>query len=220
MQEGAFVSIDYIGRIKDTGEIFDLTDEKIAKEQKIFRENVKYAPVRLVVGAGFVIRGLDEALKEMKVGERKTVEIEPSKAFGERNTQLIRLIPISIFKQQNIDPNPGSYVTINGIPGRVTSNDGGRVKVDFNHPLAGKTLQYEIEMREEITKTEEKIITIATFLSGFEDAKFDVDLKTTVAEIKVKSAELNQQTKQKVSDTILKWIPAVKTVKFVDVYTK
>ncbi len=220
MKEGSFVAINYIGRVKETGEIFDLTYEDVAKKEKVFRENVKYGPVKVVVGGGFIIRGLEDALKEMKVGEKKTFDIEPSKAFGQRSTELIKKIPLIFFKQQKIDPNPGSYVTINKITGKIASADGGRVNVDFNHPLAGKTLQYDLEIKEELTKTNDKILALVTFLSGFEEDKFEIVVDNNAAEIKTKGVELNKAIKEKTSESILKWIQEIRTVKFSDVYNK
>lgn len=220
MKEGSFVAINYVGRVKDTGEIFDLTYEDVARKENVFRENVKYGPVKVVVGAGFVVRGLDDALKEMKVGERETFDVEPSKAFGQRSTELIKKIPLLSFKQQKVDPNPGNYVTVNGLTGKIASVDGGRINIDFNHPLAGKTLQYDLEIKEEITKTEDKILSIVAFLSGFEQEKFEIVLDKNVAEIKTKGVELNKQVKEKTSESILKWIPEIRTVKFSEVYNK
>ena len=220
MKEGAFVAIDYVGRVKDTREIFDLTDEALAKKEGVFNEKTKYGPVKIAVGAGFVIRGLDAALKDMKVGDKKVVDIEPANGFGERSPEMTRLIPISVFKQQDVEPNPGSYVTLNGITGRVASQDGGRVKIDFNHPLAGKALEYEIQILEEIIKLEEKILSVVTFLSRVEDGKFTVKVENNTAEITVGGVDILHKVKEQVSESILKWIPEITTVKFVDVFAK
>jgi len=68
MEKGDFIRIDYVGRIKDTREIFDLTNEEVAKNEKIFNPDVKYKPVPIIVGEKFVIKGLDEELLKMSVG--------------------------------------------------------------------------------------------------------------------------------------------------------
>ena len=113
MQTGDFVYVNYVGKIKDTNEIFDTTDAEVAKKEKIYDEKVRYKPVPIIVDGGFVIVGLNDAVKNMTVGEKKTVEIPADKAFGNRNPELIKLIPEARFKDQNIDATPGAYVTIN-----------------------------------------------------------------------------------------------------------
>ena len=73
MKDGDFVTIDYVARVKDSGEIFDLTKEDLAKKEGVYKEKVEYKPVTFIVGANFVIRGLDEALHKMKVGDCKAL---------------------------------------------------------------------------------------------------------------------------------------------------
>lgn len=221
MQTGDFVSISYVGRIKGTGEIFDLTDAELAKKEKIYDEKIRYGPITVVVDAGFVIKGLDEALKEMKVGEKKKVEISPDKAFGERRQDFIKLIPMSNFKQQDVTPEPGSYVTINGVRGRVISADGGRVRVDFNHPLAGKDLEYEIEVTGLITDVKEKIIAIVHYFTNADKEKIDAKISGEEVEISVKDEkEIRGHVKKDVAEAIKKWVKEIEVVKFVDVYGK
>lgn len=220
MQEGSFVYIDYVGKIKDTGEIFDLTKEEIAKKEKIFNPNVKYKPIPVIVGAGLVLKGIENAMKEMKIGEKRTIEISPEDGFGERNPEFVKLIPFSVFKEQNVDVNSGSYVTVNRVTGKIISIDGGRVKVDFNHPLAGKRLKYEIEIKEEIKNPEEKIKAIVTYHSGIEKDDVSVEIKEKEVEITFKKrTELPGVIKKRIADVLIKWV-ALEKVKLVDVYTK
>jgi len=112
MQKGEFVRISYIGRVN--GEIFDLTDEDVAKREKIFNPRIKYKPVPVIVGAGFVIPGLDEELEKMKVGEKKKVTIPAEKAFGQRKKELVKVVPESAFKKQNFKPKAGLIVDFSG----------------------------------------------------------------------------------------------------------
>lgn len=220
MNSGDFVYIDYVGRVKDTGEIFDLTNEGVAKKENIFNEKTKYHPVAVIVDGGFVIRGLDDILKEMNVGEKRTVEIEPDKAFGERSGNLVKLVPSSSFREQNIDPIPGEYVTINDLRGRITSTSGGRILVDFNHPLAGKKLEYEIEVVSEIKDVVEKIKSVVHYFAGVENEDVDVKTELDNTEIVVKKSDLNNQVKKLIAETVLKWVEGIKKVKFVDIFEK
>lgn len=214
MKEGDFIRIDYVGKISESGEIFDLTKESIAKEKDIYNPNLSYKPIPIIVGANFVVKGLERKLKEMKVGERKKITVKPEEAFGKRSPKLIRLMPLSEFKRQKTDPYPGMIVTINNIHGRVFSVTGGRVRVDFNHPLSGKTLEYDVEIKAKITSKIGKIKAILEFfLKAGED--LDVSFKNEIVEIKTRKGDIPKKVKKTIADTILKWIRNIKKIRFI-----
>ncbi|MEM5783119.1 MAG: peptidylprolyl isomerase, partial [Candidatus Aenigmatarchaeota archaeon] len=127
MQKGDFIEISYTGKIKENGSIFDKGDVIIA------------------LGRNMILPPLEKYLLEMNVGERKNVNVSPEEAFGKRNENLIKTIPLSEFKKHNTNPYPGMIISADNMQGRVLSINGGRVTVDFNHPLAGKYLNYDIE---------------------------------------------------------------------------
>jgi len=156
------IKLHYTGKIKETGEIFDTTYEDVAKEAGIYNEKGIYGPVPIAVGAGHVIKGLDEALEGLEVGKKYTLEIPPEKAFGKRDPKLIKTFTIGQFRRQGIYPFPGLDVEIETdsgkkLKGRVMSVSSGRVRVDFNHPFAGKTAVYEVEILEKIEDPIEKV---------------------------------------------------------------
>jgi len=215
MNSGDFILVDFVGRIKDTREIFDITKEDVAKKELIYRPEFKYKPVPMIVDSNFILPGLNDALKEMKIGEKKTVDIPPEKAFGNRNPELIKLIPEARFKEQGTDATPGSFVTINQIRGRIISVDGGRVKVDFNHPLAGKVLEYELEILKKITELKEKIKSVFYYFTGLEEV--EVIIKNEEAEINIKKkVNILVEAKERIAKTIIKWIKGIKKVKFIE----
>ena len=220
MQKGDFVYISYVGRIKESGEIFDVTSEEIARKEGVYNPEVKYGDVPVIVGAGFVIPGLDEALERMNVGEKRIVEIEPKKAFGERREDLIKLIPESEFKKQNVDVKVGDFVSVNGIAGRILSINAGRVRVDFNHPLAGKALIYEVEIKKQVTDTKEKIYAILKYFSNLDESIASVKIDGETAEIETKDIQLAARVKENIIGTIFQWIKEIKKVKFSEVYEK
>lgn len=157
LSEGDFIKISYTGRSAVTGKVFDTTDESKAREAGIFDESRKYGPVLIVVGKGHVVKGLDAALKGMGVGEQRTVELQPEEAFGSRDPELVRILPIAEFKKREIDPFPGLPLDIDGKRGVVKSVSGGRVMVDMNHPLAGERIVYEVKVEERLVELESKI---------------------------------------------------------------
>jgi len=151
-----FIKISYTGKVKD-GRVFDTMREDIAKKEGIYDEKRTYKSLPIMVGEGHVLPGLDEALKVMKVGEEKTVEIPPEKGYGKRNPDLIRLVPIRRFKEQKITPIPGMPIEIDGKIARVQTVAGGRVRIDFNPELAGKTLIFDVKVEEKARTKEDKI---------------------------------------------------------------
>ena len=223
MKEGDFVYVDYVGRLKDNNEIFDLTREDVAKAEGVYNPKLKYKPVVVIVGGGFAIKGLDDAIKSMHVNEKKTVELEAKDAFGERRAELVKLIPTSQFKEQNITPVPGAYVSIGQLRGRIVSVSGGRVKVDFNHPLAGKALKYEIEIKKQITDTKEKVKAVVSYFIGVEDDDFDVSIEDTKKEVEItfkKPVDVPRVVKEMVAKTLIRWVENAEKIKFTDVFEK
>ncbi len=156
------IRLHYTGKIEETGEIFDTTYEDVAKEAGIYSEKGIYGPVSIAVGAGHVIKGLDEALEGLEVGKKHIIKLPPEKAFGKRDPKLIKTFTIGQFRRQGIYPFPGLDVEIETesgkkLKGRVMSVSSGRVRVDFNHPYAGKTVVYEVEILEKIDDPIEKV---------------------------------------------------------------
>lgn len=218
MKAGDFVEVDYVGRIKETGQVFDLTREDVAKAEGVYNPKTQYGSVVLIVGSEFLIRGLDKALRKMEVGAKEKVEIPPEGAFGEKNSDLVKLIPLAKFKEQNLDPVPGAVVNIGAMKGTIASVSGGRVKVDFNHPLAGKTLEYDIEIKSQITGKKERIAAVVKYFTGISDVGVTVNKKEVEIEIK-KRVDVTRPVKIMVAKTAVKWCD-MDGVKFVETFEK
>ncbi len=213
MKEGDFVKISYTGKVKG-GEIFDTTDEKTAKEAGIFKKNAGYGPAIVVVGAGHVFEGLDKVLKKMKAGEKKKVTLKPEEAFGKRDAEKKQKLPLKYFKNQNVKPKQGMAVQMGGALGRIESVSGGRVTVDFNHPLAGKNLVYNVKVEEKIKKNEEKVKGLLSLhlrsLEGLE-----IEAKKTKATITVpEGMNLPPAVMKAVAQDLKKWT-SIKSAEFV-----
>ncbi len=197
MNVGDIVYIDYVAKIKETGEIVDITNEKKAKEIGIFNEKIKYEPLPVIIGKGFLIPGLEEELLKMNVGEEKIIEIPPEKAFGLRDENLVKIFKVSDFEKQNIKPEVGKFVKIGNFKGKIISVSGGRVLVDFNNPLAGKTLIYELKIVKKAEKDLEKVIAILKMLTGKE-----FEIKEENNEIKIFENELVSEQKNYIANLI------------------
>ena len=153
---GDFVRIEFTGKHKAGGAVFDTTDEKRAKEAGIHHEGAPYGPVLVVVGRGMMIKGLEDALEGMAVGEHKTVEVPPEKAYGLRNPALVRVMPLLEFRKRDINPYPGMVVDLDGAPALVRSVTSGRVMVDLNHSLAGEALVFDVKVAEKVDGLEKR----------------------------------------------------------------
>ena len=157
VQKGDFVEIDYSGKIKDDGSLFDTTIADAAKKAGIFSEKMQYIPVIVCIGQNDVLPGLDEKLDGAETEKDYVFDIAAEKAFGKKDAKLIQLIPTKKFTEQNMRPMPGLQINVDGYVGVVKSAAGGRVMVDFNHPLAGRNLLYEIKVLRKITDRDEKV---------------------------------------------------------------
>lgn len=157
VNNGDFIKLEYTGKIIETGEIFDTTDEEIAEKNEIHSDKKTYGPLSIIVGGGHVLKGMESELEEMEAGEEKTIQLTPEEAFGERDPQLIQLVPMSEFKKQGIKPQVGMAITSEGNTGIIRSVSGGRVRLDFNHELAGKNLEYQLKVVEIIEDDTEKV---------------------------------------------------------------
>ena len=92
--------------------------------------------VVIAIGKDHVVKGFDEALQGAEIGKKISVEVPPEKAYGQRDSELVKMIALETFRKQGVDPVPGMPVTLDNLPARVQSVSGGRVRVDFNHELA------------------------------------------------------------------------------------
>lgn len=167
IKKGDFIRLSFTGKLED-GKVFDTTDEAVAKKQEIFDEDKKYEPMTIIVGSGFLVEGLEEDLIGKKAGDKAVVTVPPEKGYGERSLDAIEIVSTKKFEGKI---EPGQMVEYNGKVGFIESVSGGRVKVDYNAPLAGKKLTYEYKIEEVIEDKQEKIKAL---LKGYvsEDAQF------------------------------------------------
>lgn len=135
VRTGDTVSIHYTGRLDD-GSVFDSSEGR--------------DPLQFEVGAGQIIPGLDQAIEGMAVGETKTVSIEPEQAYGPVNPDARQAVPRSSIPDE-IPLDVGTPLQVetpegHTVPVIVAEVTDEAVVLDANHPLAGKTLNFEIEL--------------------------------------------------------------------------
>ncbi len=152
IKAGDIVMAEFEAWIQDANELFDTTSESLAKEHNMFNEKMTYGPQPLIVGKGRLFPGLDESLLKAEVGKEYEVVIPPEKAAGPRDPKLVELHPVREFVKQEIEPRVGLEVTVKNRLAIITAVTAGRVRLDFNNRLAGKTLRYKYKIVEKPTK--------------------------------------------------------------------
>lgn len=145
IEAGDFVVFHYVGRFEN-GEVFDTSYEDIARENEIYVEEREYGPLGVNVGVGEIIPGLDEALIGMEPGEKKTITVPPEKAYGMPDPGLVINVSKEEFTKAGLEPMEGMYVMTDSGIAKIAKVEGENVALDFNHPLAGKTLIFDVEV--------------------------------------------------------------------------
>ncbi len=184
IKKGDFVEIQYKGFVNE--QLFDTTDEKEAKSHGIWRQGFPYGQVRIKVGEGHVLKGLDEEIVDKEIGTDLSVKLPPEKAFGKKSAQMIKMIPMSKFRKDNVQPQNGMVVNIDGIMATIKRVGGGRVLVDFNHPLADKEIEYKAKVLRKITDDKELVESIIASDTNLLPSQYSLEVKDSKATIKFK----------------------------------
>ncbi|MDD4878297.1 MAG: peptidylprolyl isomerase [Candidatus Nanoarchaeia archaeon] len=210
LKKGDFAEIVFTGRIKESGKAFDTNDKESAKKEGLFSENSRYDPIAVCIGEGDVVKGLDEALEGKEAGKEFKVEVPAEKAFGKKDAKMYKLVPASVFKGE-MQPVPGMPVNFNnGMNGTVKTVSGGRILVDFNHPLAGQDLIYDCKIIKHITDDAEKL---KGFLKYYLGAEPSVEVKEGKAVITAKP-EVPEPIQKALIDKAKSRIPGLKEIVF------
>jgi len=227
-EKGDFLLIDYVAKVKETGEVFDTTIEDVAKKERLYKEGEIYEPKLVAVGEGWVLKALDESLPNLELNKTTPVEIPPEKAFGSRDPEKVRLVPLRRLTSKGITPQLGMRVEFEGKLAVVRTMGAGRVQLDFNPPLAGKTLIYEVTAQKKLDTKQEKInALIHRRMPAVDITKFTLKMgKKTSKTIEINVPEEAfyveglQLAKRGIATDIQKFFPETTTIKFVEAFTK
>ena len=228
-----FVLVNYTLKVKESGDVVDTTIESIAKEKGMHHEHEgteetdvhRHEPLFVVVGEGWVTKGFDEGLVGLEAGQSSTIEVPPEKGYGARDASKVRLVPLRRFRNEGITPVPGIQVTLDGKVGQIRTVGAGRVQVDYNHPLAGRTLVYDVSVQSIVEKTEDKIRNlIHKRLPAVDQAKFGLQLSSNELKIEVPEEafflEDLQLAKKAMSTDIEKFFPEFSKILFLEAFKK
>ena len=225
VSDGDIITMDFDAWVIDidgTEELFDTTKEEHAKAGDIFNEKATYAPIITIVGDGRVLPGLDKSLLKAEIGKKSTVEIPPEEGAGERLPNMVEIFSVRELQKQDINPEPGMRVQIKNKMGIITNMTSGRVRVDFNDPLAGKALKYEYNIIKKAETPEEKVLGIIEADYGkseeFKAAMKGDELTLVLADM-CKYDQAWFTLKYKVVSDLRQYLD-IKTINFVEEYVK
>ena len=203
-----FVEIDFTGRTED-GEVFDTSVKEVAQKQDFYNPNQKYKRLTLCIGEGNVVKGLDKSLEGKELGKTYVFKIPPEEAFGKKDSKLLQLVNTGELVKKGINPRPGLSLEVEGVICRVKTVSGGRTILDFNNPLAGQTVEYEIKISRIVEDPKEKADSVMDF------AKIKFESRLDGEKLSVKTpAELPKELKEALNKVIIGSVKELKEVSF------
>lgn len=179
---GSMIKIDYTAKTNEENgsTVFDTTIAEIAQSELIYQPDKHYEPMLVVLGKSWVPKGLEAVLEKSSIGDKIDVLIPCEEAYGLKDPSKIKLVARREFQKQNINPSIGDRITLGSQTGTVLSVSSGRVRMDYNHVLAGKDIHYSIEIHNEIKGAESQIIELIRRRlpgSNLENLKIEIDGK-------------------------------------------
>jgi FKBP-type peptidyl-prolyl cis-trans isomerase 2 len=224
VKAGDFLLVNFTLKVKESGETVDTTYDAVAKDTHLHREDSTYGPRFIILGEGWLPKGLEDSLVGADIGKQTTVELPPDKGFGTRDPAKMRLVPLRRFREQGI-PSPGAQIELDGRPATVRAVGAGRVQIDYNHPLAGRTLIYEVSIEKVVEDDSEKVLNIiAKRIPEVDKAKFGVERNGTELTVEVPEEAFYlsglQVAKKSVTSDLQKYFPEIETISFREVFKK
>ncbi len=221
---GDFLLVNFTLKVKESGETVDTTYDAVAKDTHLHREESTYGPRFIILGEGWLPKGLEDSLVGLDIGKQTTVELPPDKGFGTRDPAKMRLVPLRRFREQGV-PSPGAQIELDGRAATVRAVGAGRVQVDYNHPLAGRTLIYEVSIEKVLEDDNEKVLNIVSKrIPEVDKAKFGVERNSSDLTIEVPEEAFYlsglQVAKKSVTSDLQKYFPNMETISFREVFKR
>ena len=224
LEKGDFILINYTAKVKETNEVFDTTIEETAKQEHLHKEGELYEPKLVVIGEGWVLKALDESLTTMKLNKAQTVEIPPDKAFGPRDPEKIKRVALKQLLAKDIhNPTIGMRIDYGGKMATIRSLGAGRVLLDFNPPLAGRTLIYDVTVTKKLVTAEEKVLAlIHRRIPVVEPEQFKFTIQKQALNIDMPEVafyvEGVQIAKRGIAMDVQKFLPELTEIRFVEAF--
>lgn len=177
IESGDFIKVEFTGRIKETGAVFSTSDEDTAKKFNIYDKKSKYGSIPVVAGQSFLLPGLDKKIIGLEVGKAKTIIVPAEEAYGQKQESLIQTFPAKKVKESGFKLKKGEKIRNKNQVGTIISIKQGKVRVDFNHALSGKDLEFEVKVNEIVEDQTKKIFLIVSrYISVLKEADFKYEV--------------------------------------------
>ena len=212
VKEKDFIEIDYLAKIKDTNELFDATYEEAAKKLNPKVNHAHYGAKIICVGQGHILSYLEKQLIEKEVEKTYIIELTQEQGFGKKDLSLMKIINTTILTKQKITPFPGLQINASGMIGTIRTVNGGRTIVDFNHPLAGRGLVYEIKINRLIINSKEKLGSLIQNVLGIHDHDYEIKIENNTTEIKT-NIKINKEHQELLIKKAKELIPELTEIK-------
>ncbi|MEM3395953.1 MAG: hypothetical protein QW620_00385 [Thermoplasmata archaeon] len=197
-KDGDFIllhSDTYVYTAENKETLVMTTSRELAEKEKIFSPDISYKPEIVCFGRTKLLPKVEEILRDAEPGKTYELVLEPADAYGDRKAELIRTFPLNQilnlpeFREGRETLEVGKTITIrdeNGVQreGKVVTITAGRVRIDFNHPYAGKKVKFTMKVEKVLHTETEKIIGLIDMVYGTSEG-FEVEVHGVDAKIKV-----------------------------------
>jgi FKBP-type peptidyl-prolyl cis-trans isomerase 2 len=160
VKEGSLIYVDYVAKTKNDGMIFDLTIEEVARAENLYSEKDRYEPILVAVGSNWLLEAIEEELIGMKIDESKTISVPPEQGAGKRDPSLVKKMAKIRLEKLGVRIQKGERVTVGNEQGVITQVLGRTAILDFNPPLAGKTLVFDVTVKGIVSEPNDKIMAV------------------------------------------------------------
>ncbi len=145
---GDTVTFEYVGRIPD-GPVFDTSRESVAEEEGLPVDEQEHQPMSVEIGANEIIQGLEDGLRGLEAGVEARIEVAPEDGYGHQTEEKIiehQAAELAELLDGTLPEEGMQLQRQTGEIGEVVHVDDEVVRIDFNHPLAGETLVFDVEI--------------------------------------------------------------------------
>ncbi|HLC73779.1 MAG TPA: FKBP-type peptidyl-prolyl cis-trans isomerase [Candidatus Nanoarchaeia archaeon] len=199
VKKGQFLEIEYTGLIKGSDIVFDRSNIEDKKG------------VIICLGGNSLLPGLETKLEDKEVNKEYNLDLNLDEAFGKKDPKLIKIIQTKVFISKKINPIPGLQVNVDGALATIRSVSGGRCVVDFNHPLAGRNLTYNIKIIRIINDNKEKVESILNL-----DFPFIKDFNLENENLTLFFEKFDNKIKELIVKRFKELLPEIKNINFED----
>ncbi len=224
LERGSFALVNYTVRVKDNNQIIESTIEEDAKKGNIYDPQRLYEPKLLAIGDNWILKEVDDALLNANIGDNLIIEVPPGKAFGEWDQKKVKMMPLRRLGDKAEEVKVGDSIEVDNKVGIVRFIGSGRIQIDFNHKLAGKTLEYSLNILQKLEDESEKIIALIRRRLPIKKEQLKFVKENDRLDIDIPREYLFQEglqiIKRAISNDILKYITDINTIRFIESFER